>query len=134
MVTTSGCTPRCWKPNHRPVRPRPVWTSSTIRSTAAFGADLAHRAEVVRGGHDHACLAEDRLEQHRGDPGGVAGRRERGDVVVGHVVEAVGHRQEGLLLRDLTGGGECRHRAPVERVPGAHHREASRTAPIDGPA
>ena len=31
MVTTSGSSPVCWKPNHRPVRPRPVWTSSTMR-------------------------------------------------------------------------------------------------------
>ncbi len=30
MVTTSGSMPRCWKPNHRPVRPSPVWISSTI--------------------------------------------------------------------------------------------------------
>src|SRR5690606_3863933 len=33
MVTTSGRTPSCWNPNQRPVRPRPVWTSSTISST-----------------------------------------------------------------------------------------------------
>jgi len=30
MVTTSGTTPSCWWANHDPVRPSPVWTSSTM--------------------------------------------------------------------------------------------------------
>ena len=34
MVTTSGSMPRCWKANQRPVRPSPVWISSTISSTS----------------------------------------------------------------------------------------------------
>ena len=32
IVTTSGATSSCWKPNQRPVRPNPVWISSTIIS------------------------------------------------------------------------------------------------------
>ena len=31
-VTTSGATPECSNPNHRPVRQKPVWISSTIIS------------------------------------------------------------------------------------------------------
>ena len=32
IVTTSGLTSSCSNPNHRPVRPKPVWISSTIIS------------------------------------------------------------------------------------------------------
>ena len=32
IVTTSGFTSSCSKPNHLPVRPKPVWISSTIIS------------------------------------------------------------------------------------------------------
>ncbi len=32
IVTASGTTPSCWKSNQRPVRPTPVWISSTISS------------------------------------------------------------------------------------------------------
>ena len=32
IVTTSGTTPACWKPNHVPVRAKPVCTSSIISS------------------------------------------------------------------------------------------------------
>ena len=30
IVTTSGSMPACWKANQRPVRPSPVWISSTM--------------------------------------------------------------------------------------------------------
>ena len=62
--------PRCWKPNQRPVRPRPVWTSSTISRMSAVGAQLAQPDQVVRRGHHHPGLPQDRLHQHRGHPGG----------------------------------------------------------------
>ncbi len=34
-VMISGSTPQCWYPQSVPVRPKPVWTSSRIRSAPA---------------------------------------------------------------------------------------------------
>ena len=43
-VTTSGTTPSCSKPNQRPVRPNPVWISSTIIS-APVASQISRIAE-----------------------------------------------------------------------------------------
>ena len=67
MVTTSGSMPKCWKPNHRPVRPRPVCTSSTIEQDAPLVAEPPDALEVLGGRRVHAALALHRLEQHGGD-------------------------------------------------------------------
>ena len=42
-ATTSGTTPSCWKPNHSPVRPRPVWISSTIINAPV----RSHRSRIA---------------------------------------------------------------------------------------
>ena len=50
-VTTSGCTPASSKPNHRPVRPKPVWISSTISSapTSSQSSRMPCRYSAVAG-------------------------------------------------------------------------------------
>ena len=59
---------------------------------------------------------------------------QRGDVVVGHVHEPLGQREERRLLLRLAGGGEGGQRAPVERVVGADHDVAAADRPSAGPA
>ena len=76
----------------------------------------------------------DRLDQHGGHPGRVAGGVHGVEVVVGHVVEALGQRQEGLLLLGLAGGGQGGQGPAVEGVPGADHRVPARARPTGGPA
>ena len=43
-VTTSGTTPSCSKPNQRPVRPKPVWISSSL-SSAPVASQISRIAE-----------------------------------------------------------------------------------------
>ncbi len=63
----SGTTFQWSTPKSLPVRPRPVWTSSAIRSVPYSSQAFADpRPEVVRR-HDGAGLALDRLHDHRGD-------------------------------------------------------------------
>ena len=76
--------PADWWANQAPVRPIPVCTSS-ITSSAPRAAVISPRgAQVALGRHDHAGLAEDRLEDDRGRVGVDRGVQ-RGGVAVGHV-------------------------------------------------
>ena len=98
----------------------------------ALGAERPHRGQVVRARDHDAALALERLQQDGRDRVGVERLVQRGDVVVGHVLETLGQRHEGRLLLGLAGGGERGQRAAVERVVGADHDMAAGTGPAPG--
>ncbi len=80
IVTTSGCTPACWKPNQRPVRPSPVCTSSRIRRIPRSSQSARTPRRYSTDAGLHAALALHRLEQHGADASGrgrARGRRGR---------------------------------------------------------
>ena len=87
---------------------------------APVGAELAHAGQVVRRRGDDAALPLDRLDQHRRGGAVVERLLERAEVVVGDLVEAVGHRRERRLLGRLPGG---RQRGQGAAVEGAVRRE-----------
>ena len=66
-VIASGVMPACWKANHAPVRPAPVWISSTISSAPCALGELARRLQVALGQLDDARLALDGLDEQRRD-------------------------------------------------------------------
>ncbi len=101
---------------------------------APVGAELAQGAEVIRRRHHHTGFAHDRLDEDGGHSGRIAGRLQRRKIVIGHVVEAVGHGKEGRLLFRLPGGGEGAEGPAVEGVPRSHHREPTRGRPTGGRA
>ena len=119
MVTTSGRTPKCWKPNHRPVRPSPVCTSSTMSRIPRSSHSARTPCEVVAGGRVHAALALHRLEQDRGRRVGSRRRSSVVEVVPRDVAEPLGQRLERLVLGRLAGGVERGERAAVEAAVGA---------------
>ena len=59
IVTTSGSSPWAWKANQWPVRPSPVWTSSSISSALRSVHSARTRAEVVRARDHDAALTLD---------------------------------------------------------------------------
>ncbi len=112
-VTMSGRMPACWKPNHSPVRPRPVCTSSTISSTPRSSHRVAQVLHVTLGRRVDAALALHDFDQHRG------GRRvdaalEIDEIEGGDVVEAFRQRLELLVLGRLPGGVQRGQRAAVK--------------------
>ena len=130
MVTTSGRTPACWKPNHSPVRPRPVWTSSRIsrtpRSSHSRRTPASHPSA-----HVDAALALHRLDQHGGEAGRWPPRGPR--CRPGPRGGTLGQGLERLVLGGLAGGVEGGQRAPVEGAVGADHPVAA-GPPTCGPA
>ena len=113
-VIASGVMPACWKANHSPVRPAPVWISSMISSAPCCSVSSRAACEVALGQVDHARLALDRLDEQRRDAV-VERRLERLDRGVDEL-HAGHHRQERLLHVGLAGEGERAHRAAVEGV------------------
>ena len=97
----------------------------------ALGAQRAHGTEVVRARHHDPALALQRLEQHRGHRLGVERLVERGDVVVRHVHEALGQRQEGRLFLGLAGRSQGGERPAVKGV--VHADDDVATAPSPAP-
>ena len=64
----SGDTPSCSQANIRPVRPKPVATSSRIEQHVVAVAQLAHPAQVALRVHQHPGRAlHERLHDHGGD-------------------------------------------------------------------
>ena len=122
MVTMSGRMPLCSNPNHRPVRPNPVCTSSRISNASRSSHNLTHGPHVFRRGRVHATFALYRLEHHRRDAL-VEGAAERVDVVEEHLAETFRQRLEGLLFLRLAGGRQRGERAPVERSVRGEHVE-----------
>ena len=119
MVTTSGSMPSVLEAEPAPGAAEPGLDLVDHEQDAPFGAQLAHRAEVVRGGHDHPGLALDGLDQHRADAAGSQALSSAVDVVVGDVVEPFGQRARNAVLGRLAGGVQRRQRAAVEPIPGA---------------
>ena len=64
-VTRSGAAVLPWWANHWPVRPTPVWISSSHSRAPCGGGDLAGGGQVAGRRDDDAGLALDRLEHHR---------------------------------------------------------------------
>ena len=50
-----------------PVRQKPVWISSAMKTMPFAAAPLAQRRQEPVGRHDEAALALDRFDQDRGD-------------------------------------------------------------------
>ena len=134
IVTTSGTTPKCWKPNHRPVRPRPVCTSSTMNRTPRSSHSAAHALEVLGRRRVHAALALHGLEQHGRHRRVERARSSASRSSHGDVAEALGQRLERLVLLRLAGGVQRGQRAAVERAVGADDDVACRGRPTCGPA
>ncbi len=84
---------------------------------AALVAELPGARQVVGARHDHAALAEDRLEQERRRGVGESAL-ERGHVVVGHVAESARQRLEADPHLLLAGRGQGRERPAVEGAEG----------------
>ena len=110
-----------WWANQRPVRPMPVWTSSSQSSAPCSVGDPAGGGEVAVGRDDDAGLALDRLEH---DGGGLVGDggRESGGVAVRDEGDVAGQRLERLAVGRLAGQRERAHGAAVEASPSAATR------------
>ena len=67
VVIRSGTTPSCSQANIAPVRAKPVWISSAMKTTPLAAAPVGERGEEARRGHDEAALALDRLDDDRGE-------------------------------------------------------------------
>ena len=74
-VIASGTMSARWWSNQRPVRPMPVWISSTT-SRAPAARDLPCRFEVCRVERSHPGLALDRFQDN--GAGGFVDRRAQG--------------------------------------------------------
>ena len=135
MVTTSGSHAEVLEAEP-PARPAETGLDLVDHEQdAPLGAELAHRAQVVRGGHDHAGLAHDRLDQDGGHPGRVAGRLSgrRGR-----------RRARGRSRRAWAGRPACLAGCPVaaraasvrpwKASQRATPRRTGRARPSDGPA
>ena len=97
IVTTSGTTSWCSKPNHRPGAAETGLHLVDHEQHAPLVAQPPHALEVLGAGRVDAALALHRLEQHAATLGvdrGVQGV----EVVPGHVAEAFGQGLEGLVL------------------------------------
>ena len=66
-VITSGTMPDRWCASQLPVRPMPVCTSSITSSAPRSAVIRLACGEIAVRRRDHAGLAEDRLQEHRGD-------------------------------------------------------------------
>ena len=131
MVTTSGSTPKCWKPNHLPVRPKPGLHLVDHEQQAALVAQRAARPggtrrwPGARRPRPGPARAARRRRSGRWPPRARRGRP-------GDVAEALGQRLERLVLGRLAGGVQRGERAAVERAVGADHDVAAAPAPLAG--
>ena len=88
-VIRSGTTPQCSAAHVRPVRPKPHWISSKMRTDAVAVAQLAQAGEEPVRRDDDAAVALDRLDDDRRDR---ADARRR-------VLERVADEREGARRR-----------------------------------
>ena len=108
VVIRSGTTPSCSEANHCPVRQKPVWISSAMKTAPALAAPVGQRRQEARRRDDEAALALDRLDEHAGDVGRPDLRldhrdRAGGGLLAGQarlVAERVGHRHPVDLARE----------------------------------
>ncbi len=80
MVMLSGLKPYFVQPNHSPVRPKPVITSSSISEMAYLSSTRADRIEIALRRQDHAARALNRLGDHRRDRGGILAQDQRFEI------------------------------------------------------
>jgi len=113
MVTTSGVTPKCWKPNQRPVQ-------------------APHALEVLGRGRVDPSLPLHGLQEHGRHDVAVDSPVEGVEVAPGHVPEALGQGLKSLVLLGLAGGVQRGQRAPVEGPVGADHHVSAAAAPLAG--
>ena len=105
------------KLKNSPVRPQPIWMSSTMRSMSwrrhSSSSDRSHSAC----GDVHAALALDRLDDHRG-------RVVRGPLPLS-VSNRSNHMKSGMLRRP----GSCRRASAWRGPAGRRRRRASSSCP-----
>ncbi len=120
MQRMSGSRPECSMANHLPVRPKPVWISSTMRSAPRSRHTRCAVCEEVRRAHVDAALALDHLEDHRGRR--VAhGLFQRRRIVERHV-RRLQQRLEALAVLRLPRDGQGADGAAVEALGGGDER------------
>ena len=143
VVIRSGTTPSCSQANQSPVRQKPDWISSAMKTMPCSRQNSASAAMNPSGGHDEAALALDRLEDHGGDVvladlgvdqgldrlerlGLARLRAARPAQRVGHrhPVDLARERAEALLVGHVLGGQ--RHRQVGAAVVGVIERDHRR--------
>ena len=134
MTMMSGSTSQCWTANSSPVRPKPVWTSSAMSRIPCCAGDLAEARQEARRRDDVAALAEDRLDDHRGDLLGVDELVER-QVELGLPVAGAGVRRVGSAgAPGSSTGRRCGRRSPAAARSGRGRRPWRSSAPSSGPS
>ena len=131
MVTTSGTTPSRWWANHAPQRPRPVCTSSTMKSMprSSQSRRTPWKYSAVAGFTPPSpCTGSSSTAATDGS----SARLELVEVEPGDVAEALGQRLERLVLGRLPGGVQGGEGAAVERAEGADDDVAAPAAEAAG--
>ena len=77
ITMMSGITPQCSIAQNRPVRPKPGLDLVRDEQDAVLGGELPQARQEPGGRHDVAALADDRLDDERGDPARVHELREQ---------------------------------------------------------
>ncbi len=90
---------------------------------AALRAEVAGGGQKFRRRGQHAAFTLHRLDDERGGTV-VDRRRKRVDVVERRECEAFRQRREAFFVGRRVGGGECAHRAAVERIVAGENRGA----------
>ena len=131
MVTTSGTTPRRWWANQAPHRPRPVCTSSTMKSTprSSHSRRTPWKYAAVAGFTPPSpCTGSSRTAATDGASAASSSSRSS------HVTwrKPSGQGLEGFVLGRLPGGVQGGEGAAVERAVGADHLVAAPAAEAAG--
>ena len=118
----SGCTPWCSLAKNRPVRQKPVCTSSTMSSAPCVSQTLARRGEERGVTEPHPALPLHDLDNHRRRCAAHRGPQ-LVDVVERHEAKPV---EQGLVgVAVLVGRGQRAHRPAVEPAHRAHELRRS---------
>ena len=116
-VITSGRTPSCWCANQAPVRPIPLWISSSTSSAPASSQACRAACRYPAGRGDHARLALAWLKEHRGAVRPHR-RAQRPGITEGHEPDVNAERPERIPDGTLAGQREGRRGTAVEAVLG----------------
>ena len=107
VTTISGSTPKCSKANIFPVRPNPVWISSTMNTIPWSLQIFCSFAEVFFGGNDEPPFPLNGLNDNRGD--GFSCRVQVEELLLDEI-GAIDRRRRGTSFR--TSSGNSRHKGP----------------------